>query len=392
MSASVCSANAAPTSSKHQLLPLLLLCTGTTVVIANQVVSNQAAISAEAQMLTLMRYMGTFGLSALLLARERVAAQTSKPTAAKAKKNASSSSSKPGPKPYVILLILVFVGFLDVGCYSLYNLGFALCGGAVASIVLAASGQIATALLSVVLLKRQLRLRHLAAVTIVTLGLVLRSADDVMAGTLRSSAADSKQAYGALLVVLSALLFSILGVIYEKRSEVPDRQVSQAQVRNQATGATAAAGFVAAELAQTQWCPACCCSALCCLPPHADIVCCVRSEHDHNAGIPAALLPATLAAARGAAACSVRPQRAQRGGHTCCVQPHNSGAPVRAAARARHARRDGCWAGQCGASVGGVCHQQRAVLQHQAAAVPDLLAGHQRAGGDRGCGAVGRRR
>lgn len=139
-----------------------------------------------------------------------------------------------GPKPRFMLLVLVFVGFLDVGCYALYNIGFAWCGSALATIVLAASGQIATAVLSVVVLKRQLRVRHLAAVSIVIVGLVLRSMDDILAGNLGAKAADSdqgsKQAYGALLVVVSALLFSILGVVYEMRSEGPNRKVSQAQV------------------------------------------------------------------------------------------------------------------------------------------------------------------
>jgi drug/metabolite transporter (DMT)-like permease len=131
----------------------------------------------------------------------------------------------------MILLVLIVVGFLDVGCYSLYNIGFAWCGSALATIVLAASGQIATAVLSVLILKRQLRARHLAAVSVVTVGLVLRSMDDILAGTLASSNSDSKQTTGALLVVVSALLFSILGIVYEKRSESPDRKVSQAQVR-----------------------------------------------------------------------------------------------------------------------------------------------------------------
>jgi drug/metabolite transporter (DMT)-like permease len=141
----------------------------------------------------------------------------------------------------LLLLVLVCVGFLDVGCYALYNIGFAWCGSALATIVLAASGQIATAVLSVLLLKRQLRMRHLAAVSIVIVGLVLRSMDDILAGNLGAKSVDSdqgsKQAYGALLVVVSALLFSILGVIYEMRSEGPNKNMSQAQVSKGGSGA-----------------------------------------------------------------------------------------------------------------------------------------------------------
>lgn len=223
---------AAHSSTSHHLQPLLLLCTGTLVVIANQVVSNQAAVSPKAQLLTLMRYLCTFGLSAILILREK--RLSSKAGAASAKAPALTATQRRR-----ILLLLLAVGFLDVGCYSLYNIGFAMCGSALATIVLAATGQIATAVLSVVILKRQLRTRHIAAVTIVTVGLVLRSMDDILAGTLRSSSSSSsadaqgssKQTYGALCVMLSALLFSILGIVYEMRSASnQDRKVSQSQV------------------------------------------------------------------------------------------------------------------------------------------------------------------
>lgn len=205
--------------------PLLLLLTGTVVVVANQVVSNQAAISPQAQMLTLMRYLCTCGLSAILAARAR---RTCQPPAAA--KPAAATAAAAGPRPGVMLLVLLFVGLLDVGCYALYNIGFAWCGSALATIVLAASGQIATAVLSVLVLKRQLRARHLAAVFIVTVGLVLRSMDDILAGSLTDKSADSRQTSGAVLVVVSALLFSVLGVVYEKRSETPDKKLTQAQV------------------------------------------------------------------------------------------------------------------------------------------------------------------
>lgn len=176
-----------------------------------------------------MRYLCTFGLSAVLVTREKL----TQPAAAQAKHSKTAKAAAAGPKPHVIVLVLIIVGLLDAGCYSLYNVGFAWCGSALATIVLAASGQIATAVLSVLVLKRQLRARHLAAVTVVTIGLVLRPMDDILAGNLSSSSSnsDSKQTYGALLVVASALLFSILGVVYEKRSENPDRKVTQAQVR-----------------------------------------------------------------------------------------------------------------------------------------------------------------
>jgi drug/metabolite transporter (DMT)-like permease len=176
--------------------------------------------------------MFTCALSATLVTLEQ-RMQAPAPRTAKAKAAANTSAHS---KPWVPLL---YVGVLDVGCYGLYNLGFAWCGSAVATIVLAASGQITTAVLSVLILKRQLRARHLAAVGIVTVGLVLRSMDDLLAGSLlnsnskaggSSSGSSSRQTQGALLVVASALLFSILGIIYERRSEGGTQRMSQAQV------------------------------------------------------------------------------------------------------------------------------------------------------------------
>jgi drug/metabolite transporter (DMT)-like permease len=236
------------------LLPLLLLCTGTLVVIANQVVSNQAAVSPQAQLLTLMRYLCTCGLSAILVVRERRSKAPTKPTS----KAAAHKTAAAEPKPRVMLLVLLCVGLLDVGCYALYNIGFAWCGSALATIVLAASGQIATAVLSVLVLKRELRARHLAAVSIVTVGLVLRSMDDILAGSLTDaksvdSSQSSKQTYGALLVVVSALLFSILGVIYEKRSENQERKLTQAQVGCKGMGQNVQQ--TPSPSAQSQWAP-----------------------------------------------------------------------------------------------------------------------------------------
>jgi len=191
----------------------------------------QAATNPKAQLLTVVRYLCTFGLSAVLVHREkRLKTSTSRPQPQPGQPATAADTQLQRRRPLLLLLI----GCLDVGCYSVYNLGFALCGSAVATVVLAATGQIATAIFSVLALKRQLRLRHVMAVVIVTIGLVLRSMDDLLAGSSPSSKASSaqhsRQAYGVLCVMLSALLFSILGVLIEMRSEAPGRKPSQAQV------------------------------------------------------------------------------------------------------------------------------------------------------------------
>lgn len=137
-----------------------------------------------------------------------------------------------------VQLLLVVMGMLDLSSYAIFNLGFAVCGSALASVVLAAAGQISVALVSTLFLHRRLSSRHMAAVTTVTIGLVLRSADDVdvsRLGTLTATSAGSGAGplYGVLCVVVSALLFSVLGCLYEVLMNAdPGSHVSQAQVRH----------------------------------------------------------------------------------------------------------------------------------------------------------------
>jgi len=142
------------------------------------------------------------------------------------------------------------MGLCDLASYSIFNLGFAACGSAVAAVVLAASGQIFTAAIAVLCLHKRLSWKHMAAVGVVTAGLVLRSLDDVVLvpgataagskGNQRSkSTSDAimppvlinpEQLFGISCVVLSALLFSILGCLYEVLMNRGTERVSQPQV------------------------------------------------------------------------------------------------------------------------------------------------------------------
>lgn len=217
--------------------------------------SLQAKISPNAQLLVLARYVFTFASSLAMYATQQ---QRGRPVTANSNNSSSAeaSSSKPARSSSTrTTLLLLIMGALDLASYAIFNLGFAACGSALATVVLAASGQITTALISVLVLRRTLSLKHIAAVAVVTVGLVLRSVDDVdlssiigLASSVDSTNANNRQAtassnssskvqtqpdvtYGVTCVVASALLFSILGVMYEVLMNAdPGTRVSQAQV------------------------------------------------------------------------------------------------------------------------------------------------------------------
>jgi drug/metabolite transporter (DMT)-like permease len=100
------------------------------------------------------------------------------------------------------------------------------------TIIMASAGQLCTAVLSVTLLKRQLSKQHVVAVTLIALGLMLRSGNSLFTSGSSSSGSHSsssssgssssssgKGGYssteGALLLALASVLYSCLGVLYE---------------------------------------------------------------------------------------------------------------------------------------------------------------------------------
>jgi drug/metabolite transporter (DMT)-like permease len=292
-------------SGSWSLQPLGLLCTGTTLMVLGQYINMQvgasndvcalkqqhrvypcnsatantklketqhmlcvhvlqAAIDPNAQLLVLMRYVFAFALSAVNCARESQAAHqhrnvsstststsTSKAAQDVSQQQPQCAVSRPAV-PTKVKLLLLLMGMLDLASYAIFNIGYAAAGSALAAVVLAATGQICTAVLSVALLHRQLSCKHLAAVTIVTLGLVLRSADDLdlnsvvsmFSGAKAGSSSDSssnstsaangmdgKALLGVGCVALSALLFSVLGCMYEVLMAADQaHSVTQAQV------------------------------------------------------------------------------------------------------------------------------------------------------------------
>lgn len=215
----------------------------------------QAKISPGAQLLVLARYVFTFASSLVMYLQDRNS--MAGPASCTSHTNSSSGSAWLLTHRSKVKLLLLFMGMLNLASYGIFNLGFAACGSALASVVLAASGQITTALISLAVLHRRLSGRHMASVAVVTAGLVLRSLDEVqlplkgtspdtansrddsISGGINSSSNSSKGAstdethvlYGVGCVVVSALLFSILGCMYEVLMNADeDNNVSQAQV------------------------------------------------------------------------------------------------------------------------------------------------------------------
>jgi drug/metabolite transporter (DMT)-like permease len=269
-------------------------------------------VSPKSQLLTLTRYLFTWGLSGLLLLRQQRTPAAGSTAGPSARKGAARHDNRGSRR----LLVLLLLGGIDVSCYSLYNLGFSLAGAALATVTLAAAGQIATAVLSATVLRRQLRRGHIAAVAVVTLGLMVRSMDDVVGRSGSGSSSSSTTAtttgsreplYGVLCITVSALLFSILGCAYESLM-APDAarppgstHATQAQVRRPAWPA-AQRGHVPTRCT---WC------ALLAHCPHpraarADVLCGHWRQPGRRAGAHAAVRAAALAGARGGAAGRVR--------------------------------------------------------------------------------------
>jgi drug/metabolite transporter (DMT)-like permease len=226
----------------------------------------QAAIDPKAQLLVLMRYVFAFTLSAVKCTRENRATSVCQKHSSNSSNSSGNSSVeaadhskvqqqqcavKQPAVPAKVKIILLLMGMLDLASYAIFNIGYAAAGSALAAVVLAATGQICTAVLSVAILHRRLSRKHIAAVAIVTMGLVLRSADDIdissiarlvtgfKAGATASSSSSSNAAggmggsamFGVGCVALSALLFSVLGCMYEVLMNADEgHSVTQAQV------------------------------------------------------------------------------------------------------------------------------------------------------------------
>ncbi|KAJ9513189.1 hypothetical protein QJQ45_029323 [Haematococcus lacustris] len=193
-----------------------LLCTGTVLALAGQYVSNVGASHPSAQLPAFTKYA--------------VAVASTLGATSRRRKRASQRWSRAD-------LLSVAIGCLEVVAYSLSCLGFPRCGSALAMVVFAAAGQVLTAIMRTAILRKGLSRQQLAAVVVVTLGLVVRwlpqAAPPLMApGSSQDGSLTPGMQLGVAYLVASAAAYSLLGVLYELLVSSPSNKLSQAEVWN----------------------------------------------------------------------------------------------------------------------------------------------------------------
>ncbi|KAL4451881.1 hypothetical protein ABPG75_007543 [Micractinium tetrahymenae] len=193
--------------------PLLYLCSGVILNTLSQVITDTKFSAPEAHIIPAVKF--TFTLVGAALRRPPRAV-------------ASPSQRR----------LMALIGLLDASAYTVYCLGFFACGATLANLLLSGVGQVLTAVLTRCVLRRRLTSGQLAGIAFVSLGLAVRAAPAAYfefsgpsaatagaagsgaaaaaAGAGSSLALSHEQLVGAGLVSLAALLYSILGVAYEK--------------------------------------------------------------------------------------------------------------------------------------------------------------------------------
>jgi drug/metabolite transporter (DMT)-like permease len=113
--------------------------------------------------------------------------------------------------------LMLLIGLLDASAYTAFCLGFFACGAVVSSLVLSSASQVLTALSTRFLLGRRLTRGQAAGVACICAGLLVRAAPSGKAGAAAAAAVVQPGfATGVMLVLLAALLYTLLGVAYDK--------------------------------------------------------------------------------------------------------------------------------------------------------------------------------
>jgi len=127
--------------------------------------------------------------------------------------------------------LMLIIGILDASAYVCFTVGFTLCGAVLSSMLLAAGSQVFTALATRYILRKKLSTGQLVAVVLVCLGVVVRSIPSPALPTALRGASSLNKTHsasqtssldyssdlrGSAFVVVAALLYSGLGVAYEK--------------------------------------------------------------------------------------------------------------------------------------------------------------------------------
>ena len=182
------------------LPPLFLLVTGTTLNLYAQQLTDLKFAKPEAHILPAVKFFASLIFAAL-------------------GKWKGPSVARPPTRRQQSLMALI--GVLDASAYVCFCVGFALCGASLSSLVLAAAGQLFTALATRFVLKKRLSTPQVLAVSLVAAGLVLRILPSSYFGltsntrtTITSTIANT-DTRGIVMITIAALLYSALGVAYE---------------------------------------------------------------------------------------------------------------------------------------------------------------------------------
>ena len=118
---------------------------------------------------------------------------------------------------------MALIGLLDAAAYTLFCLGFYMVGASLANLLLSAIGQALTAALTRFVLGRRLTRAQLGGIACCLAGLAVRSLPPAYFGSGAAAAAGSasgvlqgEHLIGSALVAMAALLYSLLGVAYER--------------------------------------------------------------------------------------------------------------------------------------------------------------------------------
>lgn len=175
-----------------------LLCTGITINVYAQKLTNLKFASPSAQVLPTTKFLSSLIFSSLFRVQ-------------------SKHIIRGCPVTTRQRLLMILIGGFDAAAYVAFCTGFSLCGASLSNILLSSMGQIFTALSTQFILRKKLSHGQLAAITLVGLGIILRSAPPSLSllSFYRELSNLPERTVGVCFIILAAALYSCLGITYE---------------------------------------------------------------------------------------------------------------------------------------------------------------------------------
>lgn len=112
---------------------------------------------------------------------------------------------------------LTAIGLLDLVAYTLFSLAYFSCGAALSNLLLAACGQVLTALSTVLFLKQRLTRGQWLGISLIVAGLAMRAAPSGGGGGSNGGVALSREQWvGVGMILGAACLYTAVGLLYER--------------------------------------------------------------------------------------------------------------------------------------------------------------------------------